>query len=804
MVAVTIGVGPKWKALAELSAETVRDTTGLRTVILDEHHLEACGVEKPHHLKFRLFDLVPEADSLLYFDADTIFLQAWNPREFSRGRELAAVADRPTHDTVCYDAHQIGMRVSDYFNSGLFIVNRRHHAALLRKAEYYQGYFRSIFHDQTALNAARHRARVPVRLLPREYNWLDFDRGQGHPEVIVGHFWKIDHLSTEEARRYFRQWQAKAKRADARPLQAAAKAPVAVPAKPKKAYALSPEERRYFNLAYQAAGNPPPLPRQTFTGRGIVICGGGAKYFPCVWVCLRRLRASGCELPVEVWHLGPAEMDDAMRALLAPYGATCVDAGEVRRRYPVRQLGGWELKAFALLYSQFTEVLLIDADNVAVQDPSPLFDDPNYRRHGAAFWPDFNRLGPERPIWGVLGIPYRDEPEVESGQILVDKVRCWDALQLAMHLNEHSDFYYRYVLGDKETFHLAWRKLGREYAMPSRPVGALPATMCQYDFEGRLLFQHRNFAKWKLNEPNRRIRGFKFEEECLDYLDELRELWPDQAPIAPAICRSLNSLDAIIEVEEPEQDSAPVAASVEVVVVHYRRPQNVPRLLAALRQQTVPVRINLVDIHPEPKDDLAPETLALADEVFRWKTNHGGFNRFIASLAYSAEYTLFLDDDLVPGHRCVEHLLRHARRIESRSKTPLLGAIGQLGRRFAQGRYSSHDVPRLARRITPVDCLVRGYLVPTRNLAHIASVRWQEPQLFYPGMGEDDLVLALALKQAGLLQFLTPANRDRATRMDAENLPEPHALSHRGNHLKKRDFFVRKHLAGLSSAPASI
>ena len=244
------------------------------------------------------------------------------------------------------------------------------------------------------------------------------------------------------------------------------------------------------------------------------------------------LRHVGCALPIELWHIGRSEMPRRLRALVEPYGVRCVDAAAVRRRHPVRTLGGWELKPFALLHCAWEEVLLVDADNVAVRDPACLFDAPQYRKHGAVFWPDFDRLGPERAIWRICGVPYRDEPEVESGQLLVDKSRCWAPLQLAMHLNEHSDFYYDYVHGDKELFHMAWRMLGREYAMVPHPLRPLDRTMCQHDFRGRRLFQHRNLAKWVVGE-NPRIAGFQFEELCLRFLGDLERELP-----FPAIVRS--------------------------------------------------------------------------------------------------------------------------------------------------------------------------------------------------------------------------------------------------------------------------
>jgi hypothetical protein len=130
-------------------------------------------------------------------------------------------------------------------------------------------------------------------------------------------------------------------------------------------------------------------------------------------------------------------------------------------------------------------------------------------------------------------VPYRDEPEFESGQILVNKQRCWRALQLTMHMNEHSDFYYNYVYGDKETFHMAWSMLGQKYAMVPFPIKPLDATMCQHDFEGRRVFQHRNLAKWTLKGTNPRIKGFEMEEECLGFLEELGRQWQPNSPRLP-------------------------------------------------------------------------------------------------------------------------------------------------------------------------------------------------------------------------------------------------------------------------------
>ena len=264
-----------------------------------------------------------------------------------------------------------------------------------------------------------------------------------------------------------------------------------------------------------------------FSGRGIVICGGGARYFPCAWVCINRLREAGCGLPIELWHLGPREMNRRLAARLAPLGVKCIDALKVRRRHPARILRGWELKAYAILHSSFQEALLLDADNVPVVNPEFLFATPEFRKTGAIFWPDhgFTRNAKTRPVWTSCGLRQPNEREFETGQIIVDKARCWRALCLAMWFNGNSDFYYQYIHGDKETFHLAFRKLRTRYALVPKPIESLQGTMCQHDFQGRRIFQHRNGAKWDLEADNRRVKGFWYEEECLGHLSRLSRVW---------------------------------------------------------------------------------------------------------------------------------------------------------------------------------------------------------------------------------------------------------------------------------------
>ena len=67
--------------------------------------------------------------------------------------------------------------------------------------------------------------------------------------------------------------------------------------------------------------------------------------------------------------------------------------------------------------------LWLDADQVPVQNPEFLFDTPEFVATGAVFWPDYGRFPAEHPMWRLTGVPYRDEPEVQAGEILVDALR---------------------------------------------------------------------------------------------------------------------------------------------------------------------------------------------------------------------------------------------------------------------------------------------------------------------------------------------------------------------------------------------
>ncbi len=329
--------------------------------------------------------------------------------------------------------------------------------------------------------------------------------------------------------------------------------------------------RRLF--AEHAKRKHAPPPRE---GRGVVMLAGGVKYFPAAFICVTRLRDVGCQLPVRLYYLGREELDHAMESALQGLGVECWDlrlAIGDRLGVTPRRLAGWESKVWALQSCGWREVLFLDADTVPVVDPTYLFDCPEYQDTGAILWPDLpNQWGTDvtetafvvagLPVPGRTRLPEHDKPSdyrpVESGQILVDVVRSWDALMTARHICDHSDFWFGqpagirhwHIYGDKSSFYLGFEATKTRYAMPpdcewfgDRNGGGFR----QRDFAGRPVIEHRCQPVTKVRyrtEPN--TQGLTHPDKFTAAWNELRRVWSgelwswrDQGPEDTAVARAM-------------------------------------------------------------------------------------------------------------------------------------------------------------------------------------------------------------------------------------------------------------------------
>jgi alpha 1,2-mannosyltransferase len=241
----------------------------------------------------------------------------------------------------------------------------------------------------------------------------------------------------------------------------------------------------------------------TFFGRGIVFCAGGLSYFTCVWISIKRLREIGCKLPIEVWYLGN-ELSTSVIDQLLQFDVKCCNFLE-NKEYSSFKLKGFGLKPLSIRFSTFEEVLFLDADNLAMIDPTFLFEDLMYKSLGTIFWPDMWRTSQDNPIWKVIDSDRYDDNEQESGQILINKRLCWEELNICLYLNSQRNIYYRFLYGDKDTFKFAWLFKKRDYYMiPGFPgvcgylynTNFIGNTLVQYSPGGLVLFFHRNLLKW--------------------------------------------------------------------------------------------------------------------------------------------------------------------------------------------------------------------------------------------------------------------------------------------------------------------
>ena len=225
--------------------------------------------------------------------------------------------------------------------------------------------------------------------------------------------------------------------------------------------------------------------------RGIVIpCND--KYFhytlPSIAQLVFTLKTT---LPIEVWHAGEELSIENIAILEKIPGVTVRDLKDVLGDFAY-QCRGWQIKPEVIAATNFTDVLLVDADAYFFRDPAFLFDHPEYFKKGVILFRD--RIAFTYPFPPQLGnpsysidryikqrdfitglvpkpspyvleewrhywqgnLPSIQDPvpsgEVESGCVVFNKITHKRGLEAIVDLNRNWRVTYEYVYGDKDTF----------------------------------------------------------------------------------------------------------------------------------------------------------------------------------------------------------------------------------------------------------------------------------------------------------------------------------------------------------------
>ncbi|WP_437194479.1 hypothetical protein [Planctomicrobium sp. SH527] len=196
---------------------------------------------------------------------------------------------------------------------------------------------------------------------------------------------------------------------------------------------------------------------------------------------------------------------------------------------------------------------------------------------------------------------------------------------------------------------------------------------------------------------------------------------------------------------------------IEVVIVNCTRQDNLSPILQVFRAQFVPCSTTLIECAPEPQGE-APVGSRLCDRRLRIHQNSGSYNRLSGGFMREKEFDYFHDDDTLQGRRMLEHILWTAELV------PQFGVLVQDGRLFSANtrRYSAQNVARADHAI-PVDMIVPGYLVRTRQLHQMLLLKWM---LRFTGAQDVEMLPSWGLRIYGQLQsYLTPLSPDPEERM---------------------------------------
>lgn len=241
-------------------------------------------------------------------------------------------------------------------------------------------------------------------------------------------------------------------------------------------------------------------------GKGIVIP-VGEKYTALALHAVKVLLLLDCQLPIEIAFFGDADLSAGSQARFTEYpNVRLLDLAS--RLQGHLALTGWDIKPFAILFSSFERVLLMDADVVWLQNPALILDSAAFARTGALFFIDrvlrksrfdyatwLATLLPSPPSATVrAGQLFRgaSDHQQESGVVLIDTSRRLYGLLATCLLNTPP---YRQEIrgktyGEKESYWLGFEIAKEPYEFYDGEVGTIGQALKSRTKEDFLICGH--------------------------------------------------------------------------------------------------------------------------------------------------------------------------------------------------------------------------------------------------------------------------------------------------------------------------
>jgi lipopolysaccharide biosynthesis glycosyltransferase len=178
ITAVTIGIGDPYFLYAQKACKEVEKFLNIETKIIDEQYLNYCVgshyQESIWSLKFSIFDIFSDIDTVMYFDVDWRPLKKFNILDYcSDPDKIYFTVDRPDLPFIQNLEIQYNLKPGTYVNAGWFVINKKNKTLLNYCRDNLCNINRSFYGDQCVINQV---LKDKITLVDKKLNNDDLEK----------------------------------------------------------------------------------------------------------------------------------------------------------------------------------------------------------------------------------------------------------------------------------------------------------------------------------------------------------------------------------------------------------------------------------------------------------------------------------------------------------------------------------------------------------------------------------------------------------------------------------------------------